>query len=144
MNVDWDAYKAAIQVANDNWFKQPITWVRQLANLNEFSEDGTPLTSSISLECLVFYNEFRTWPVTDYTETGEIDKQTLTLYFHLKTLQDLGYLNGDGNWDFDPAVDYFILQGIELKCSGWTNLSQTTNEPTLVQLIMQRRVKSNG
>lgn len=144
MNVNWAGFEAMIDAAAANWFKQPVIWQRQIANIHEFGEDGTPVTENINLECLAFYNEFRTWPITDYTDTGEIDKQSLVLMFNLNTLADLGYTNSEGSWDFKPEVDRFIFQGISLKCAGWTNLAQTSNKPLLVQLVFQREILSAG
>lgn len=136
----WEEYKELIQVdAADTFFKDSIIWKRVDLFLDENGEDEIGKTfTDVSLECLIDYNDFRTWPLTRNTETGELDKQTAVVILSLKVLEDLGYLNGNGNFDFNSDEDRFEIDGVLYKPFGDTNTAQAKDKPLLFQLVLER------
>ena len=138
----WEDYKELIGIdAADTFFQDEIIWKKANPFLDKHGEDEIGETFvDVILKCLVDYNDFRTWPITRNTETGEIDKQTAVVIFSLKTLKDLGFLNANGNFDYDSDEDRFELDGILYKSMGDTNTAQAQNEPLLFQLVVEREL----
>lgn len=135
----WDNYKKVINSASDTFNQSTVIWKRSLGGLDRFGEDNsTERFEEIVLFHLADYNKNRIWPITHYTETGELDHQTEVLIFNLNYLNGLGYLNENGNFIFQPDTDRFIHKGIIWKCSGLTPLAQAADEDLLLQAILQK------
>lgn len=142
----WQEYQDLIGIdAADTFFQDEIIWKKAVPFLDEHGEDeiGEDF-DDITLKCLVDYNDFRTWPITRNTGTGEIDKQTAVVLFTLKSLEDLNLLNSNGNFDYDADEDRFELDGILYKSAGDTNTAQAQDGPLLFQLVLEREITSTS
>lgn len=121
-----------------------LKWVKSKNVVQRFGEDTTGELDSdnpIFLPCLINYNYLRSWPITAYTDTGEVDKQSMQILLSKKYLQDTGFLTSDGYWQYSPAFDRFYIDGMELKASGDTAASQAFNDDIFITIIMIRTLK---
>lgn len=144
-DLQWDIYKKIINDAHEDFNQDTITWVRQLHSMPRYGEDeGNRSTGNITLKCLNAYNFFRTWPMTDESVAGKIDKESQVVMLNKEYLNGLGYLTVDGNFDFDPGADYFIFQGQKLTAAGETPLSQAYDDPLHIMLILKREPTPTG
>lgn len=145
-DVIWAKYKSIINGVHDDFNQDTIVLMRRKAGLTQFNED--PYSSAdfdtISLKCLIGYNVFRTWPMVDETDTGALDKESITVYLNNKYLNDNGHLTIDGNLYFDPGTDYFIFNGQRYRSSGETPVSQANDEPLFTMLILKRLTTSTS
>jgi len=101
-------------------------------------EDILLKPKSSKLLGLIQYNDYRSWPSTKTTDSGEIDKQNLLLYLNIKYLSDNGFANSDGFLNFDPGADRFIIKGITYKALGESQTAQASEEPLLQFIILKR------
>lgn len=141
---DWADFKAEIANAQDSWFDKPIKWLRKTSFLDRFGEDGPTKFAQIDLTCLINYNYFRSWPITNNTETGDQDRQSFQIIFTKEYLRNLNYLNVSGYFDFDPAYDRFVLDGFLCKADGDTPASQADGDDILFTLILRREEIPTG
>lgn len=136
----WAQFKSVIDSAHDTFNQQPITWKRSKGGLDLNGEDNlSEQFDMITLYGLVDYNAFRKWPVTQTSETGELDRQTEVLLLNMEYLRNEGYLNANNYFAYNEAADRFIHNGITYKAYGGTHLSQTKTEPLLFMVILQRQ-----
>lgn len=145
-SLAWSTYQTLIgDDAFDSFFQQDITWRRAQDFIDSDGEDeiGREFTDVV-LKCLADYNDFRTWPITRHTESGEIDKQTVVILFSIKNLESLGFMNSNGNFDYSSSEDLFVLDGITYKPMGDTNTAQAQDIPLLVQLVLERELISTS
>lgn len=143
---DWADFESAISTdAQDTFFKEIIVWRRTLTNLDRWKEDNlTAQTNDVQLKCLINYNFPRSWPVTGYTETGEIDKESMQVLFVKKYLRDLGFIDSNGLFIYNEDLDYFYLNGLKYKPSGDTDASQANTDALIVAVIMLRQKPDTG
>ena len=144
--LQWNVYKGIINNAHNFFNQDTISWFRNDFNMQRHGEDSTSSMgfTMINLKCLNTYNFFRTWPMTDETISGKLDKESMVVLLNKKYLSDLGYLTADGNLNFDPGSDYFIFQGQKMTSSGETPLSQALDEPLHIMLILKREPTETG
>ena len=64
-----------------------------------------------SLQALINYNAFRTWPLNVGTPSGELDEINCAMLVSQKQLVEKGFTNNKGYWTFDAALDRFIING---------------------------------
>jgi hypothetical protein len=142
----WATYKNIINSAHDMFNQDEIIWFKTRHNLQRFGEDDKSLKhyDQIPLKVLIGYNVYRSWPMTKETESGSIDKESILLIINKKYLNDLGYINANGNFDFSPGDDYFTHQGQKLRASGETPAAQANDEPLLVYIILKRMETNTG
>lgn len=144
----WDMFNQAINDAGDTFNKTIITWRKFTYFLNEFNEDNVGNFEDLEIPVLVSDNFFHTWPITAHSATGELDKETMVIILNRKQMDDLGYINAYGNFDFKPDMDRFVLKGIVYKCEGWTDMSSSdvagTGENLLIMIILKREETSTG
>lgn len=142
----WNTYKNIINGAHEFFNQDEIIWVRQVNNLQRWGEDDSANTgtNNITLKCLNTYNYFRTWPMTEETVGGKLDKESMVVLLNKEYLNSLGYINDNGNFDFDPGADYFIFQGQTMTASGETPLSQAYDDPLHIMLILKREPTKTG
>lgn len=133
----WDKYKDIINNVHSDFNQDSLTLFKKVKAFDRFKE-GEATYNEITLKCLVQYNIFRTWPMTDETDAGALDQESIAIYLNNKYLKDNGYLTVEGNLDFDPGNDYFIFQGQKYRSSGETPVSQAKNEPLFTLLILKR------
>lgn len=146
IGAGWNIFKGLINTdAFDTFFQDTVIWKRSLGGINRFQEDNDGMSfTNITLKTLIQYNHFKVWPVTQGTASGESDKQNTVLLFNLKQLNDLGYINAHGNFDYKEDEDRFILDGISYKASGDTKISQAKDEPLLLQIILTKEEITTG
>lgn len=78
----------------------------------------------IELKVLNNYNYMRTWPVTIITTAGESDPQSVQVFLNKDYLKGLGLLSPSGNFNYNPDLDRFVMDGIVYKGYGDTAASQ--------------------
>ena len=142
--ADWNMHKNAINTWHEDAFQQEITWLRNIVNRDHNGEDGNFRQESVVLKGLVSYNFFRSWPIDQQTDTGEIDKQSCMLILNLKWLGDNGYLNGENQLDFNQGDDRFIIDGIKHAPSGDSQIAQAKTDPLLFFIILKREEVETG
>ena len=139
--IVWSTYQELIGVdAFDTFFKEDLIWKRAEAFIDSNGEDQIGRGfSDVTLKCLIDYNDFRTWPISRQTESGEIDKQTMVVLLSINNLESLGFMNSNGNFDFQNE-DRFELDGILYKDRGNTNVAQAQDVSLIVQLVLEREI----
>lgn len=137
-DAQWQEYKDIINGVHDDFNQDTLTWKKFTKSLNRYSEDDSKAYTDISLKCLVQYNMFRTWPMTKETDSGALDKESIAVYLNSKYLSDLGYMNVEGSFEFDPGNDKFVFKGQEYRSAGETPVAQAKDEPLLTILILKR------
>lgn len=149
MNISdsqWAVFEKIINNAHSFFNQEDLTWVRQTNNLQRYGEDtkANKGTEEIILKCLNGYNYFRSWPMTDETSAGKLDKESMIVLLNKKYLLDAGYLTSDGNFNFDPGADHFIFQGQKMDAAGETPMSQAKSSPLFIMLILKREPTQTG
>lgn len=139
-DADWANYKAIINDAHSFFNQENITWLRFSSGLQRYGEDdgSQEATESIVLKCLVNYNVYRSWPLSEETASGQLDKESIAAIFNRSYLAGLGYINANGNFIVDPGRDYFIHRGVKYRCAGETPAAQAKDEPLLIYIILRR------
>jgi len=142
-NKSWKKYKDIVtKFLDDDSGKQVITWAKHVNQMLSHGEDLTPVYYGIEIEALCYYNAFRNWPLNQATITGEIDEENLSILISKNKIQELGYLNDNGYWDFNWAEDRFVINGIVYRPSGDTQVAQAKDE-ALVFLVILKRDRDN-
>ena len=144
-NFVWAQFKTLIDVsAKNNFFNEEVTWRRFQYRVDRYGEDEEePGTDDETLEALMFYNFFRTWPIDKVEETGQIDRVSVTMILNRAWLDENDFLDDEGNFNFQME-DRFIHRGIVYKDSGYTLVSQSKEpltgkgDPLLVMVILVR------
>ena len=142
--VNWQDYKDIVNAFHNEAFQDDLIWYKETTLFNRNGEDDEITYTPISLKVLFQYNYFRSWPLAEETASGELDIQSLTCFINKKYLSDLGYLNADGYWDFNPSADYFETHGIRYRAKGDTHVSQASDDPLLFMLNLQREETETG
>jgi len=141
----WDNYKSIIREFNkDDAGEQPITWLRFIGNVSRYGEDDNEQYDTIILQGLCHYNYFRSWPINTPSETGEVDKESLLVYFSKEYLNELGYLSSSNNFIFDGGKDYFKIDNVLYKAHGDSSTAQANDESLLTFLILERQERPTG
>jgi hypothetical protein len=112
--------------------------MRSKSGLDLHGEDNPDGYDSIDLLALLNYNYLRSWPITVKTETGDLDRQSVQVLFNRQYLDELGYINADGYFQYDPAHDYFIIDGLRHIAMGDTMASQAGDTDILFTIILKR------
>lgn len=135
----WDRYKNIVNDFIDTDVgKQPITWKRYIDQPLPFGEDSGEQYESVTLDVLIGYNHFKTWPSNPATVSGELDNSNMAIWVSARLLMELGYLNSEGYWDFHRSYDRFIINGITYKSSGDTQVAQAKDEALLFMVVLKR------
>lgn len=136
--ADWADYQSLIGVdALDTFAQATIVWRRQITNVDRWKEDNVEgQTQDITLRCLVNYNYMRSWPITNMTESGEIEQQSIQVLFFKDYLNGLGYVNNNGLFIYKPDYDRFVLDGLIRKPVGDSSVSQAKYGALLFEVIM--------
>ena len=142
----WAAYENIINNAHNYFNKAKVVWHRLTTGLQRYGEDNKSNNTyeEITLECLITYNIFRTWPINENTPSGLLDRENIVLMINRKYLTDLGYLNTDGFFAFDPGQDYFTHMGQTYRAMGETAVSQTKSDPLHFYIILIRQKTETG
>lgn len=135
---NWADFKALFgEYASDTFAKATIIWRKLLSNVDRWKEDndlGT--TVDIPLTCLVNYNYMRSWPISNMTESGETEEQSIQVLFNKQYLQSQGYLDDSGKFNYEPDMDRFVLDGLIRKPMGDTSVSQAYDSTLWFVVIM--------
>lgn len=143
-DTQWQEYEDAINQFHSDAFQENILWISIINKIDKFGEDGNEKKKEINLKGLITYNYFRSWPMNKDTQTGEIDKESILVFFNNKYLSDLGYINVNGQFKFDPSKDRFKVRGVQYKASGDSQVSQTKDKPLLHFIILKREEIDTG
>lgn len=138
-NKVWERYNKIISDFMDmDVGVQPILWKKFVNHPLSWGEDGGGSYIEVQLKGLIEYNAFRVWPMNRGTTSGEVDGQSLAILVSKTTLQEAGYINSEGYWDFDGPRDLFIISGIPYKASGDTEVCQAKDSSLLFLVILKR------
>jgi len=142
--AQWDAYRAVINEWQEDAFQDDITWIKSIVRLSKHGEDNKQKFINIELKGLVQYNYFRAWPITQATDSGEIDKESCMIYLNLAYLENLGYTNEHGQFKFNPGMDRFKLRGLTYKAFGDSHAGQAHDKPLFTFIILKREERETG
>lgn len=136
--VQWAKYRQLMLDAHESFNGNNLTWKRKTAGISRFGEDPVYTFSDINLKVLVQGNYFRNWPITQTTESGEIDKENVLVLINKDYLSGLGYLTSNGYFNFNPGEDRFILEGLKYKAFGDSTVSFDYNSSIHIAIILKR------
>lgn len=140
----WDKYINSQKLAHTTFHTHSIIWLKQRGNLRDrWGEDLPRNEEEITLPCLKNYNVLRTWPITQNTEVGETDKQSIQLWFSKPKLVELGYVT-EGRFDYRPDFDRFKIGDIIYKAQGDTPASQAYEDDLVFTIIIRPEEKNTG
>lgn len=136
---NWKLYSTILRNAKDTFSKKVIQFIHYPRVVERFREDPTNATPTIvSVEVLLNYNYMRTWPITQTSASGEIDKQSVQIFFNKVYLREQGLLTLNNNLDYDPSMDRFMIDGIIYKAVGDTPASQAPDDDIHYLVIVKR------
>lgn len=138
--TQWQAYKNVVNDAAASFNQEIVVWSRFTRAFQRDGEDNkaNETFTDINLDCLIAYNVFRTWPMTDETVSGGLDQENIVMMLNKQYLDDLGYLNSDGFFDMDPGKDEFTHMGLKYRSAGETPVSQADDGPLHFYIILKR------
>lgn len=143
-DAQWQRYINTINEWQEDAFQQEFTWKRAITRTSRYGEDINNRYEYITLKGLIHYNNFRSWPVNMYTDTGELDKQSIMVFLNIAYLNNLGYSDEHGVLKYDPGFDKFIINGIVYVNAGESQVSQAKDEPILSFIILKREETDTG
>jgi len=145
-NANWNAFKNIVNNIHDSFNQETIIWKRFTSGLGRWGEgkESEITYDTINLKCLIEFDIFRKWPTVMPTSAGELDRGNMAVLLNIKYLNDLGYINSDGNFDYQSGKDYFIYKGQRYKAAGDTFAAQAKDTPLLIQIIMKREEIETG
>lgn len=144
--AQWLQYRNVINLASAGFNKDVITWRKFSRGFQRYGEDTVTNEhhDDISLNCLISYNVFRTWPMSNETISGLVDKESIVVILNKDYLKGLGYLNANGFFEMDPGKDIFIHRGIEYRSAGETEVAQAGDDPLMYYIILSREESNTG
>ena len=123
---------------------RPVIWRRLNMNYDRWGEGNKKKFEEIQLMGILGYNDFKTWPINRNTDTGALDKSSMYILFNRQDLKQKGFINKNGNFDFDPINDRFIVDGMEHRPDGDTNIALAYDDPVYYMVILSREVIKTG
>lgn len=143
--ADWQEYKDILNEFHlDDSNLQDVVWQRLVTNLSRFGEDDNEVRTNLLIKGLVQYNYFKSWPTNQTTVSGEVDKESLMLWLNIDYLSTNGWLTSNGQFNFRPGEDRFIIRGELYKALGDSQAAQASDEPLLVFIILKREETETG
>lgn len=146
----FEAYEKAVNsVSNPNnpgglFSSKKIIWKQRISGINNTGDDPLFTYKDIPLLVQANFNYMRSWPITLTTESGEIDRQSVQLLINKEYLKQLNFLNSDGYWIYNPALDYIIMDGLVHEPVGDTPVSQSITDDLFISLIIKRAITQTG
>lgn len=137
---DWKNFGDLMYEAHKSFSQKIITWVRNDVKISRWREDPHPAPIEVNLEVLLNYNYMRTWPISNITETGETDEQSVQVLINKQYLKENNWLNTDGYFIYNTDSDRFIIDGLEYKPFGDTAVSQGKTDDFIISLVLKRKV----
>lgn len=142
--AQWQEYIDVLNQFHESAADEIIVWNRKFVERDLHGEDSNIRLDNVNLKCLVLYNYFRSWPITQGTDSGDIDKQSILVYFNLDYLDSLNLLNSSKQFMFDPGYDRFTLRGIIYKPMGDSHVAQAGTRPTSVFIVLKKEETPTG
>ena len=140
-NKTWKRYKDIVNKFIDtDAGKQEFLWLHKIEQPSAFGEDAGISYVPIKLEGLFHYNYIKTWANNRLRDSisGELQYDDQVLYISKNQLEERGYLNEYGYWDFNWAEDRFIVNGKVLQPGGDTQVAQAKDEALMFFVVLQR------
>lgn len=138
-------------LSHKDFMSKEIVWKKCKGYLQPFDEDYSRAKEPnddgylyIPLMALCNFNYARTWPVSQDSESGKLDRQSIQVYFSIDQLSQLGYVNTNGNFDYDPGMDRFIINGIPYRNEGDTPASQIPDSQLVFTMVLRPDPTSTG
>lgn len=137
----WDSYR---EIQEDFWEDNAgdtLFWEKSFGTVPRFGEDRAKNLEAIPLKCLFQYNNYRTWPVNIFGDTGEEDKQSEVAIFSIKYLNSLNLLeerDGQLRLIYNPTDDRFRHLGWNYEATGDTAVAQAGLSPIFFMIILKR------
>ncbi len=141
---DWQDYYDAINEWQDDVFQQDIVWKRNYVNNSKTGEDNNIRFMDITLKGLIQYNYFRSWPVNQTEDSGEIDKNSIVIYLNIDYLDKLGYINSNKQFTFNPGLDRFLINGLVYTTDGESHVAQAHHKPLFIFMVLKREEIQTG
>lgn len=137
--INWAAFKKVVNNFHNEANQADIIWKRNINRISRVGEDQLiDDYEIITLKGLIQYNDFRTWPITRFTNTGNEDKQSEVLILNIAYLKSLNLLDEQENFIYNADKDRFISKGIEYEDAGSTPVSQASDETLLFYIVLKR------
>lgn len=143
-DIDKTEFEAIISdsMTSENFGSKTLIWFKAISGaLNRFGEDSEEIKDGINIPCLINYNYMRSWPITQYSEAGEVNRQSMQVLISKKFLKDNGFLTYDGYFDYSPGHDDFAIDGVKYEAAGDTPASQAYTDDLLFTLILIPQLK---
>lgn len=135
---DWTKLAETVNAFSDSASGYTVTWKKYIGDIDRYREQGDLKSEDREMKTLVDFNAFRTWPQDKRSEQGTIDKEYCALYLNKAYLSTKGWLTANRNFDFNPGMDRFVIDGTTYKPSGDTTVSQTFSDSLFIILILER------
>jgi hypothetical protein len=142
--ADWDEYGDIINEFHEDANQEDITWRRMSSNLNRWGEDGGETYTDTTILGLIQYNFFRSWAINKTSTTGELDKESVLVYFNTEYLRQSGWLTTGDQFDFRPGEDRFIINGQVYKALGDSQVAQAKEKTLMSFIILKREETKTG
>lgn len=140
----WAEYEEVINNWQTDAFQQTI-FLRKHVTIRDYDgEDHNQRFEDIPLKGLLQYNYFRAWPVNAIKDSGEIDKESMVVFFNIKYLKDNNLADANGQFLFDRGYDRFVLNGLVYKAMGDTQVAQSSTNPLFVFIVLKREELDTG
>lgn len=135
--LEWANFITSQRAAHSTFYTHSITWLRRKGNgRDRFGEDLPEEFSEVILPCQKNYNVMRTWPITEYTESGENDRQSVQVWFSKPLLKEKGYITSE-QFSYNPSTDLFKIGGVIYKAQGDTPASQVYEDDLIFTIILR-------
>lgn len=141
----WQEFSDIMRAAHDTFEQKTVTWKRLNSGMDRFGEDTQDnLYDTIDLKVQLNYNYMRSWPITQRTETGDLDRESVQLLVNKRYLAENGWINADGYFAYNMGDDYFLINGLKHVPMGDTMVSQAYDDDILFSIILKRDETPTG
>lgn len=138
-DADWQKYYDVINTWQQDAFQEPFNWFTAYSRTHNYGEDSNIRRWKVKeLKGLIQYNYFRSWPMTQSTDAGEMDKESILLYINIAHLASLNALNEHSQFVLNPGLDRFVVRGRVYKAQGDSHAAQAKDRPLFVFIILKR------
>ncbi len=144
--LQWQSFKDTVNEAADSFNQEVVTWHRLTKSLDRYGEDdkGSETYEDIPLNCLIAFNVFRTWPMSDETPAGLLDQESITMMLNRQYLINNSWVTAAGFFAVNAGKDEFTHMGVRYKLAGETPVSQAGDEPLHFYIILKRAESITG
>ena len=143
--ADWQDYEDCInEFSMEDSHVQDVIWQRLATNLSRWGEDDNVVRTNQLINGLAQYNYFKSWPTNQTTVSGEIDKESLLLWLNIKYLTDNGWMTANGQFNFRPGEDRFVIRGEVYKALGDSQAAQAKDKPLEIFIVLKKEETDTG